>query len=198
MKKLILMTLALVASLNATELYNGFNLNEKIDQVKLKDFKQVDPMKYNMDPSGIVYEKDDLVLKYTDEGLVLAFTIKKGNYFNPDQVLHLDLNKEDYRFIKGTIKTNGQEYSYIVNEDEGKTAFDQYAAKVDDFNMSKISSKVSFFTTFAVKKGEEYIGATNMVSCLKVEQKQNCSNCQELEGNNLHTTCEYVKVYHSI
>ena len=50
-------------------------------QVKLKDFKQVDPMKYNMDPSGIVYEKDDLVLKYTDEGLVLAFTIKKENYF---------------------------------------------------------------------------------------------------------------------
>lgn len=209
MKKIVLLMFFIAFSLHAAaakqHLYEDFFLFQKKSETNLKEFKQIDPYKYNLE--GDVWAKDlgfdkKLILKFNKDELIFLTLVEELYDFNDDTMLKAPKSANRVILLKGAIKENS-----AIEEDIYSLASTDIPLKEFETDLEDILFKVNndhgtqnylFRTSFVEQIDEKNYRAISRIASCKFYEKEGCEQCQFIEGVHKKTSCTLFEVYHKV
>jgi hypothetical protein len=210
MKYLIILGLLLTNIFGNILLYEGLYLNQKIENIDLKDYKKINPEIYKLG-NGIVYEKEDLyedksvkkVLKFNKNNeLELVFFINNSKDLNIEDLVNEPKNKE-VKFLGGTLAINGNNKIYSLEEKENlKKDLSEKLIDLTSFANNTILTTSKFIIKNENLNNEvevdNYTGMSKLKSCISEEHHKDCVKCEYIEGQDKTINCSNLYIYHPI
>ena len=195
-----------------TMLYGNYYMKQDKSALELKDFSKIDGEEYGL--KGDLWSKDiktkdgdqKLVIKFNkDKQLVFTTLVNKTSSFKVTDILKKPDTNNRVMMLKGQIKDNlaSKEIFYSLSKDVSTDApLSRYKEDLEslEFALKSIKTPKSYLikTSFVEELGNgKYKGISRIATCT-FEEKEDCSQCQFIEGANISSTCMVFEVHHPV